>query len=77
MIDYSIELTEEYNLIAKICKEIEETYSVSFTKADMIYLAVILKGSKLQAADDLPYDRVVLGRKVKKPNPKCVFTATC
>ncbi|MFJ5622595.1 BglG family transcription antiterminator [Peribacillus loiseleuriae] len=63
--EYSHELTEEYNLIVKICKEIEETYSVAFTEADMIYLAVILKGSKLQAADTVPYDSVILSQKVK------------
>ncbi|MBA9025368.1 BglG family transcription antiterminator [Peribacillus huizhouensis] len=64
-IDYSYELTEEYNLIVNICKELEKNYSVVFTESDFIYLAVILKGSKLQAADTIPYDSVVLSQKVK------------
>ena len=60
------ELTHEYNLIKNICIGLEKLCSVSMDKEDTVYLAVILKGSKLQAMDDLPYDSVVFGQKIKK-----------
>ena len=59
------ELIHEYNQIMKVCLGLEKTCSVTLTKDDMTYLAVILKGSKLQAVDDLPYDRVVLSLLIK------------
>ncbi|MFC5772847.1 BglG family transcription antiterminator [Ectobacillus antri] len=59
------ELTGEYDLIKELCKELEQTCAVTFTQSDIEYLAVILKGSKLQAADFIPYDSVVLGRMIK------------
>jgi mannitol operon transcriptional antiterminator len=62
---YSNELTNEYNLICKMCQELERMCAVSFTKEDLIYLAIIFKGSKLQAVDAVPYDRVVLNQMVK------------
>lgn len=62
---YPNEISNEYHLIIKICQELELMYSVSFTKEDMNYLAVILKGSKLKAADAVPYDSVVLSRMIK------------
>ncbi|WP_066371483.1 BglG family transcription antiterminator [Neobacillus fumarioli] len=62
---YPNEISNEYHLIIKICQELELMYSVSFTKEDMNYLAVILKGSKLKAVDAVPYDSVVLSRMIK------------
>jgi mannitol operon transcriptional antiterminator len=62
---YTNELTNEYNLIMKICDELEIICSVTFIKSDLNYLAAILKGSKLQAADAVPYDSVVLNQKIK------------
>ncbi|MFC7393032.1 BglG family transcription antiterminator [Scopulibacillus cellulosilyticus] len=59
------ENTNEYNLITTISKYIEGICSVSFTKNDLSYLAVILKGSKLQAVDAAPYDSIVLSQKIK------------
>ncbi len=59
------ELANEYNLIMGICTKLEAAFPVKFTKDDIIYLAVILKGSKLQAADVVPYDSIVLSKKVK------------
>ncbi|PLS10370.1 BglG family transcription antiterminator [Neobacillus cucumis] len=58
-------LTNEYNLIKNICAELEKTFSITFTEQDIIYLAVILKGSKLQAVDVVPYDSLVLSKIVK------------
>jgi mannitol operon transcriptional antiterminator len=62
---YTDELSEEHGLIMKICKDLETTFPVTFTKSDISYLAVMLKGSKLQAADAVPYDSVVLGQMIK------------
>jgi mannitol operon transcriptional antiterminator len=59
------ELTEEHDLIVKICMELESKIPVTFTKEDINYLAIILKGSKIQAADAVPYDSVMLGQMVK------------
>ncbi|WCK54811.1 BglG family transcription antiterminator [Aneurinibacillus sp. Ricciae_BoGa-3] len=59
------ELRDEHGLIMKICKELESTFSITFTGHDISYLSVILKGSKLQAADAVPYDSVVLGQMIK------------
>ncbi|MEK6267763.1 MAG: BglG family transcription antiterminator [Planococcus sp. (in: firmicutes)] len=57
--------TSEYQLIEKVCKELSEQLSVQLTKADTHFLSVILKGSKVQAADGSYYDSFLLGRKVK------------
>jgi mannitol operon transcriptional antiterminator len=62
---YSLELTNEYSIIVQICKELERLCAVTFTKEDLLYLAVVFKGSKLQAVDAIPYDRVVLNQMVK------------
>ncbi|MBS4179074.1 BglG family transcription antiterminator [Lederbergia citrea] len=59
------ELIHEYHLIIEIGKKLEEICSVALSKEDLYFLAVILKGSKLQAVDGLPYDRVVLSRMIK------------
>ncbi|MDQ0202017.1 BglG family transcription antiterminator [Neobacillus ginsengisoli] len=63
--DFTSELSHEYNLIRKISDELENAFSVEFTKEDLVYLSVILKGSKLQAADEVPYDSVLLSQKIK------------
>ena len=55
----------EYNLIKEICGQLEEAFSVTFREQDLIYLAGILKGSKLQSVDVVPYDSLVLSKMVK------------
>jgi mannitol operon transcriptional antiterminator len=62
---YLNEQTEEYHLITKICKRLENIFSTRFSKGDISYLATILKGSKHQKADAVPYDSVVLGQMIK------------
>ncbi|MEH7093508.1 BglG family transcription antiterminator [Neobacillus vireti] len=61
----SMNLPTEYNLIKEICGQLEEAFSVTFTEQDLIYLAGILKGSKLQSVDVVPYDSLVLSKMVK------------
>ena len=58
-------LTNEYNLIKEICAEINSAFSITFMEQDMIYLAVILKGSKLQEVNVIPYDSLVFSKMVK------------
>ena len=58
-------LTNEYNLIKEICMQLEAAFSVSFTEQDIIYLAAILKGSKLQSVDVVSYDSLVLSKMIK------------
>ncbi|MFD4929539.1 BglG family transcription antiterminator [Peribacillus butanolivorans] len=59
------ELSDENNLMNKIGKELSIMLEVSFTIDDISYLAAILKGSKLHAADAVPYDSVVLGQLIR------------
>ncbi|MEH7118507.1 transcription antiterminator [Neobacillus vireti] len=59
------DLTNEYNLIKEIGAELEKAFSITFMEQDMIYLAAILKGSKLQAVNVIPYDSLVLSKMVK------------
>lgn len=63
--DFLNEQTNEYNLIREICQRIELSFSVEFTKDDVLFLAAILRGSKLQAVDIVPYDSVVLSKRIK------------
>lgn len=59
------EQSEEYMLMEKICSGLEESLSTEFTYADKRFLASILKGSKLQEVETVPYDSVVLGQMIK------------
>ena len=59
------ELKKEYSLIEQVCKELERKFSISFTKNDLCLLAVILRGSKLQEAEAIQYDRVMLGNRIR------------
>ncbi len=61
----SDELTNEYQLIMEIGKELETSFSTRFKNEDYIYLAGILKGSKLHEADEIAYDSLVLSKLVK------------
>lgn len=63
-LECSSELKEEYSLIEQVCKELENKFLTVFTKKDICLLAVILKGSKLQAAESIEYDRVMLGQMI-------------
>ena len=63
--DLGDELANEYNIMLEICKGLGTAFTVTFTKDDIIYLAMILKGSKLQAADVVPYDSIVISKIVK------------
>lgn len=55
----------EYQLMEEICNELKERLRIQLSKADVHFLTVILKGSKLQEADLAYYDSVLLGRLIK------------
>lgn len=63
--DSTSELANELNLITKVCDKLEAASPLSIRNGDRTYLAVILRGSKLRAADSVPYDSVLLGQKIK------------
>ncbi|MBM7691674.1 mannitol operon transcriptional antiterminator [Peribacillus deserti] len=61
----SAELSDEFNLMTSLCEKLHKVFQIDFTREDISYLAVILKGSKLQEADAVQYDSVVLSRVIK------------
>lgn len=57
--------SSEYGLMETICSELRERLSVQLSSADVHFLSVILKASKVQTADLAYYDSVLLGRLIK------------
>ncbi len=55
----------EYRGMKQICEELTQKYVLPLTGRDVRFLSVILKGSKLQAADAIEYDSIMLGRLIK------------
>lgn len=55
----------EYQVIEAICHDLRERLGVQLTERDIEFLAVVLKGSKIQASNVLYYDSVLLGKLVK------------
>ncbi|MEZ0482182.1 BglG family transcription antiterminator [Planococcus sp. SSTMD024] len=59
------ERNAEYGMIKAICDELHARLGVALTERDVAFLAVVLKGSKIQASNVLYYDSVLLGKLVK------------
>ncbi len=59
------EVLAEYDVIHRICKELERKFDVSFSERDILYLALVLKGTKLRGEQAVPYDSIVLAQKIK------------
>ncbi|MFC4560013.1 BglG family transcription antiterminator [Virgibacillus kekensis] len=59
------ESTSEFQLMATICEELNEKLAISITNSDIHFLTMILRGSKVQAADVVYYDSVLLGKLIK------------
>lgn len=55
----------EYQLMKDFCQEVNARLPVQLNAAEVHFLTVILKGSKVQAADLAYYDSVLLGRLIK------------
>ncbi|AQQ54890.1 BglG family transcription antiterminator [Planococcus lenghuensis] len=59
------EYTSEYELINGVADELESALSIALTGSDIHFLSIILRGSKVQAADLVYYDNVLLGKLIK------------
>ncbi|MBM7571942.1 BglG family transcription antiterminator [Aquibacillus albus] len=57
--------TSEFQLMEKVCRELKDKLSIPITNHDVNFLTVILRGSKVQAADVVYYDSVLLGKLIK------------
>ncbi|WP_046173664.1 BglG family transcription antiterminator [Domibacillus indicus] len=55
----------EYELMLKISKELELKFNAVFSAGDLLYLALLLRGTKLRGAEAVPYDSIVLAQKIK------------
>ncbi|MFD0051849.1 BglG family transcription antiterminator [Actinomycetes bacterium NPDC127524] len=65
MEEIETDLPDEFQFMKMLCREIEEQFKVHFSDSSIHYLAVILKGSKLQNADAVHYDSVMLGQYIR------------
>ncbi|WP_419880861.1 BglG family transcription antiterminator [Peribacillus sp. B-H-3] len=65
MEEIETDLPDEFQFMKMLCHEIEEQFKVHFSDSSIHYLAVILKGSKLQNADAVHYDSVMLGQYIR------------
>ncbi|MGN8646791.1 BglG family transcription antiterminator [Gracilibacillus sp. HCP3S3_G5_1] len=59
------ESTRAFQQMSQICEGLKEELSIPLSKRDVHYLAVILKGSKLQDTDKVEYDSIMLGQIIK------------
>ncbi|SFM34828.1 mannitol operon transcriptional antiterminator [Gracilibacillus orientalis] len=59
------ESAREFQLISQLGEELKSELSILLTKRDIHYLAVILKGSKLQDSETVDYDSIMLGQIIK------------
>ncbi|SFK31956.1 mannitol operon transcriptional antiterminator [Halobacillus dabanensis] len=59
------ESSSEFQLMKTIREELEEKLSIPITNSDVHFLTIILKGSKVQAADAGYYDSVLLGKLIR------------
>jgi mannitol operon transcriptional antiterminator len=60
------ENTSEYQLMNMICEELRQTLSVPISSGDVHFLSMVLKGSKVQAADSIDYESILLGQNIKR-----------
>ncbi|MTH55411.1 PRD domain-containing protein [Bacillus mangrovi] len=65
-LDPQIKGYEEYENMKELSKQLEERLSLTLTEAEIRFLAVIWRGSNVQAAGEVYYDSVVIGRSIKR-----------
>lgn len=58
--------THENKLIEIIGDKLKSMLTIAITNSDIHFLSVILKGSKVQTADSIDYDSIILGQLIKK-----------
>ncbi|MCM3404449.1 BglG family transcription antiterminator [Cytobacillus oceanisediminis] len=59
------EVIVEYGLMQQITSKLEQKFDCSFSEGDILYLARILKGTKLSGAEAFPYDSILLAQMIK------------
>lgn len=59
------EVTVEYQLMKTISQELEQNFGISFSKCDILYLALIQKGTKFSGTEAVSYDAIILAQKIK------------
>ncbi len=58
--------SSEYRPMKEIAKELERLLTIQVTEADIHFLTLILKASKVQETDAVSYDSIFLGHLIKK-----------
>lgn len=59
------EVIAEYGLMQQVTSKLERKFDCIFSEGDVLYLARILKGTKLSVAEAFPYDSLVLAQMIK------------
>jgi mannitol operon transcriptional antiterminator len=59
------EFASEFDVMLEICRQLEIKLDIALCESDILYLAQILKGTKLRGAQGVPYDSIVLAQKIK------------
>lgn len=59
------ESTRTFQQISQLAEHIRSKLSIPLTHKDVYYLAVVLKGSKLQDSDTVDYDSIMLGQLIR------------
>lgn len=59
------EIASEFDMMLKISRQLELKFRPALSESDILYLALILKGTKLREAQAVPYDSIVLAQKIK------------
>ncbi|MFT8318029.1 MAG: transcription antiterminator [Sporolactobacillus sp.] len=60
------EKAEAFPIIAQITADVSDELSIILDENEKAFLAMVLKGSRLQNAESIYYDRVITGKTVKK-----------
>ncbi len=55
----------EFQLIQKLCEQLEKDLNIPLKEQDLQFLTVVLRGSKLHDADKIDYDSILLGKFIK------------
>ncbi|WP_264737544.1 BglG family transcription antiterminator [Cytobacillus firmus] len=59
------EVIAEYGLMQQVTSKLEQKFDCIFSEGDVLYLARMLKGTKLSGAEAFPYDSIVLAQMIK------------
>ncbi|MEH7491850.1 BglG family transcription antiterminator [Neobacillus niacini] len=60
-----MEFASEFDVMLEICRQLETKLDTALYESDILYLAQILKGTKLRGEQAVPYDSIVLAQKIK------------